>query len=148
MVTAQDFVHRRKSQNNILNKWHNMKVLLKRFHLNGNTITDSKVRNTLQDFILYSGSETGKRHYSRGQLNYKFIFMSTAQPTFNRTLNLFPSLSVVVVFFRTVTLTSRNRIISPVGDEIPSLEVLAGLPRDQRQIPAQRSSSLNRAVLK
>ena len=58
--------------------------------------------------------------------------MSTAQPTFNRTLNLFPSLSVVAVFFRTVTLTSRNRIISSVGDEILSLEVLAGLPRDQR----------------
>ena len=38
MVTPQDLTHRLKSQNYILNKQYHVKVLLKRFHLNGNTI--------------------------------------------------------------------------------------------------------------
>ena len=44
MVTPQDFIHRLKSQNYILNKQYHVKVLLKRFHLNGHSIV------TLQDF--------------------------------------------------------------------------------------------------
>ena len=38
MVTPQDFIHRLKSQKNILYKQYHVKVLLKRFHLNGHTI--------------------------------------------------------------------------------------------------------------
>ena len=38
MVTSLDFVHRLKSQNYILNKEYHEKVLLNRFHLNGNAI--------------------------------------------------------------------------------------------------------------
>ena len=44
MVTPQDFIHRLKSQNYILNKQYHVKVLLKRFYLNGHSIV------TLQDF--------------------------------------------------------------------------------------------------
>ena len=44
MVTPQDFIHRLESQNYILNKQYHVKVLLKRFHLNGHSIV------TLQDF--------------------------------------------------------------------------------------------------
>ena len=38
MVTPQDFIHRLTSQNYILNKQYHVKVLLKKFHLNGNII--------------------------------------------------------------------------------------------------------------
>ena len=38
MVTPQDLVHRLKSQNYLLNEQYHVKVLLKRFHLNGNSI--------------------------------------------------------------------------------------------------------------
>ena len=38
MVTSLDFVHRLKSQNYLVNKWYHEKVLLKTFHLYGNTI--------------------------------------------------------------------------------------------------------------
>ena len=38
MVKPQDFIHRLKSQTYILHKQHHVKVLLKRFHLNGHTI--------------------------------------------------------------------------------------------------------------
>ena len=44
MATPQDFIHRLKSQNYILNKQYHVKVLLKRFHLNGHSIV------TPQDF--------------------------------------------------------------------------------------------------
>ena len=44
MVTPQDFIHRLKSQNYILNKQYHVKVLLKRFYLNNHSIV------TLQDF--------------------------------------------------------------------------------------------------
>ena len=44
MVTPQDFIHRLKSQNYILNKQYHVKVLLKRFYLNSHSIV------TLQDF--------------------------------------------------------------------------------------------------
>ena len=37
-VTPQDFIQRRISQNYIINKQYHVKVLLKRFYLNGNTI--------------------------------------------------------------------------------------------------------------
>ena len=37
MATPLDFIHRLKSWNYILNKQYHVKVLLKRFHLNGNT---------------------------------------------------------------------------------------------------------------
>ena len=38
MVTLLDFIHRLKTENYLLNKKDPVKVLLKRFHLNGNTI--------------------------------------------------------------------------------------------------------------
>ena len=37
MVSPQDLIHRLKGQNYILNKLYHVTVLLKRFHLNGNT---------------------------------------------------------------------------------------------------------------
>ena len=38
MVTSQDFIHRLKSQNYMLNKQYHVKVMAKRFHLNGHII--------------------------------------------------------------------------------------------------------------
>ena len=38
MVTLEDFIYRIKSYNYILNNYCHMKVLLKRFYLNGNII--------------------------------------------------------------------------------------------------------------
>ena len=38
MVTPWDFIHTLKSENYIKNKLYHVKVLLKRFHLNGHTI--------------------------------------------------------------------------------------------------------------
>ena len=38
MITLQGFVHRIRSLNYLQNRYYLMKVLLKRFHLNGNTL--------------------------------------------------------------------------------------------------------------
>ena len=38
MVTPKDFIHTSKSYNYIVNNYYHVKVLLKRFHLNGDTI--------------------------------------------------------------------------------------------------------------
>ena len=51
MVTPQDFIHRLKSQNYILNKQYHVKVLLKRFHLNGH-IMDFIHRLKSQNYVL------------------------------------------------------------------------------------------------
>ena len=55
-----------KSQNSfckiLKNKWYHAKVLLKRFHLNGDTIgfcQQIQVRSTLHVCIIESGSEKG-----------------------------------------------------------------------------------------
>ena len=37
MVTPKDFIHTSKSYNYIVNNYYHVKVLLKRFHLNGDT---------------------------------------------------------------------------------------------------------------
>ena len=48
MVTPYDLIHRLKSQNYILNIQYHVKVLLKRFHLNGNIIGFNPQNSKLQ----------------------------------------------------------------------------------------------------
>ena len=64
MVTPWDFIHRLKSQNYILNKQYHVKVLLKRFHLNGNTIgfcpQTQKIEAPYRDSVIcYSRERKG-----------------------------------------------------------------------------------------
>ena len=51
METPENFIHRLKNQNHILNKQYHVKVLLKRFHLNGNTI--GLVVQRLKSMVLF-----------------------------------------------------------------------------------------------
>ena len=52
MVTPQNFISRLKSYNYILNKQYHVKVLLKRFHLNGKTIGFHPQTQKLEQHIL------------------------------------------------------------------------------------------------
>ena len=63
MVTPQDFIHRLKSQNYVQNIEHHVKVLLKRFRLNGHT-TDFQPQT--QKFKQYHVNVLRKRFHMSG----------------------------------------------------------------------------------
>lgn len=117
-----------------------LSTMVGRFHIFREKLT-MFIRRFLKACTLYLAIITA---HIRFKVNVGVFLFSTAPPTFSQTLKVLPFLFTPVASSRIVTLSLRNQIMYPEGEGILSLEVPAGLPRDQPWTPIQRSSSSNR----
>ena len=131
MVTPQDFIHRLKSQNYILNKQYHVKVLLKRFYLNSHSIV------TLQDF-----AHRLKRQNHQCQKGGKLLLRDhDAKGTFGISFTS----SLMLYFFQRVGGLLYRLVFPQQSVTKPDLEqVLAG--PDQRYLDVKSAVMLQKSL--